>query len=90
MAQEDSFSPFRRYLWPIYFHELPKFLPLFFMAFFISCNYNILRNMKDTLLVTAEHSGAEVLPFIKVWGIVPAAFLITALYSKLNNHLTQK
>jgi len=57
------------------------------MAFFISCNYNILRNMKDALLITAESSGAEVLPFIKVWGIIPAAFLMTMLYSKLSNRL---
>lgn len=39
------------------------------------------------MLVTAENSGAEVLPFIKVWGIVPAALLITFLYSRLNNKM---
>lgn len=59
------------------------------MAFFIGFNYNILRNMKDALLVTAEFSGAEVLPFIKVWGIVPGALLITFIYSRLNNHLSR-
>lgn len=57
------------------------------MAFFIGFNYNILRNMKDALLITAESSGAEVLPFIKVWGIVPAALVMTFVYSRLNNRL---
>lgn len=86
MSQDNpSFSPFRQYLWPIKSYELKKFIPLFCIAFFISFNYNILRIMKDTLLITAEYSGAEVLPFIKVWGIVPAAILITTLYSRLNN-----
>lgn len=82
-----SFSKLRAYLWPIYSYELPKFLPLLFMAFFIGFNYNILRNMKDALLITAESSGAEVIPFIKVWGIVPGAFLMTFIYSRLNNKL---
>lgn len=59
------------------------------MAFFIGFNYNILRNMKEALLVTAEFSGAEVLPFIKVWGIIPGALLITFIYSRLNNHLSR-
>lgn len=84
-----TFSPLRAYLWPIHMHELKKFLPLFFLAFFIGFNYNILRNMKDALLVTAESSGAEVLPFIKVWGILPGAFLMTFIYSRLNNKLTR-
>lgn len=86
---KGSFSPLRAYLWPIHAFELKKFLPLLVMAFFIGFNYNILRNMKDALLVTAESSGAEVLPFIKVWGIVPGAFLMTFIYSRLNNKFTR-
>lgn len=88
MARDKGgFSPLRAYFWPIHAHELRKFLPLLAMAFFIGFNYNILRNMKDALLVTAEHSGAEVLPFIKVWGIVPGALLLTFIYSRLNNRM---
>jgi len=84
---KGCFSPLRAYFWPIHGHELRKFLPLLAMAFFIGFNYNILRNMKDALLVTAEHSGAEVIPFIKVWGIVPGAILLTFIYSRLNNRI---
>ena len=90
MSQDShSFSPLRSYLWPIRSFELKKFIPLFLIAFFIGFDYNILRNMKDALLVTAKSSGAEVLPFIKVWGILPGAVLITAIYSKLNNRLSR-
>ncbi len=81
------FSPLRAYLWPIHGYELGKFMPFLAMAYFIGFNYNILRNMKDALLITAESSGAEVLPFIKVWGIVPGALLMTLIYSRLNNRM---
>lgn len=85
----SPFSPLRGYLWPIHSYELRKFLPLFIMGFFIGFNYNILRNMKDALLLTAESSGAEVIPFVKVWGIVPGAILMTYLYSRLNNRMSR-
>lgn len=87
MTEKATFSAWRSFLWPVHAHELRKFLPLLAMAFFIGFNYNILRNMKDALLITAESSGAEVLPFIKVWGIIPGAFLMTMLYNRLNNQL---
>jgi ATP:ADP antiporter, AAA family len=84
-----SFSSWRAYLWPVHSYELKKFVPLFLMAFFIGFNYSVLRNMKDALLVTAESSGAEVIPFIKVWGIMPGAFLMTFFYSRLNNAMVR-
>lgn len=89
MSQTSStFSPWRAYLWPVRASELRKFLPLFLMAFFIGFNYNILKNAKDALLVTA--AGAEVIPFIKVWGILPGALLLTFLYSRFNNHFSRE
>jgi ATP:ADP antiporter, AAA family len=87
---KGGFSPLRAYFWPIRAYELRKFLPLLAMAFFIGFNYNILRNMKEAFLVTAEDGGAEVLPFLKVWGIVPGAFLLTFIYSRLNNRLKRE
>ncbi len=83
------FSPLRAYFWPIYSYEIRKCLPLFIMGFFIGFNYSILRNMKDALLVTAEASGAEVIPFVKVWGIVPGAFFMTFLFGRLNNKMSR-
>lgn len=51
-------------------------------------NYNILRTMKDSLVVTAKSSGAEVIPFIKVWVMFPSAVLMTFLFTRLTNRLS--
>ncbi|MEI8300799.1 MAG: Npt1/Npt2 family nucleotide transporter [Chlamydiota bacterium] len=83
MTQE--FSKFRSYIWPIHRHELKKFLPLLLIYALICFNYNILRAAKDALVVTAPSSGAEALPFIKVWAILPMAILFTFFFSKLSN-----
>ncbi len=79
----EDFGPIRSTLWPIYSHELRKVLPMLFMLFFICFNYSILRNMKDSLVVTA--SGAAVIPFIKVWVMLPTAVLLTFVFARLSN-----
>lgn len=52
--------------------------------------YSILRNLKDTILLTANASGAEVIPFIKVWGILPGAIATTWLYTKLRSRFSRE
>src|SRR5271169_3509321 len=85
---KQEFGKWRSFLWPVYGYELKKILPMFFMFFFISFNYTILRDTKDTLIVTA--AGAEAIPFIKVYGVVPMAIIFMLLYSKLSNMLTKE
>lgn len=80
-----SFSKWRQRLWPIHYSELKKLLPLILMKFFISLIYSILTCMKDTLVVTAEGSGAEVIPVLKGWIVLPCAIVATIVYSKLSN-----
>jgi ATP:ADP antiporter, AAA family len=75
---------------PVERFELKKLIPLFFMKFFISFNYGILTCMKDTFVVTAKGSGAEVIPVLKGWIVLPIALLITLLYSKLSNHFKRE
>merc|ERR1711990_1103830 len=48
-------------------------------------NYTIMRDTKDTLVVTA--AGAEVIPFLKLWGTLPVSVLFVLVYSKLSNVL---
>lgn len=55
------------------------------MFFFINFNYTILRDTKDSLIVNAPGSGAEAIPFLKLWGVVPFAILFMLVYSKLSN-----
>lgn len=61
---------------------------MIFILFFICFNYSIVRNMKDALVVTA--SGAEVIPFIKVWVMLPSAVFLTLFYTKLCNRFSQE
>ncbi len=58
--------------------------------FLISFNYNILRIYKDAMVITASKSGAEAIPFIKVWGILPGALLLTFLFTRLNNRFSRE
>ena len=46
--------------------------------------------MKDTLVVTAKSSGAEVIPFIKVWVMFPGAILLTFVFTRLSNRLKRE
>lgn len=67
--------------------ERKKLIPLALMFFCILFNYMILRDTKDVLLVTARGSGAEVIPFIKTYLMLPSAISFTTLYSKLSPHI---
>lgn len=85
-----DFSRLRAFIWPIHRHELVRFIPMLVIFFLICFNYNILRATKDTLVVTAPSSGAEAIPFIKVWAILPSALLITFLYTRFSNSLKRE
>ena len=91
MSQETKpaeFGKLRSFFWPVHSYELKKLLPMFIMFLCISFNYTILRDTKDTLIVTS--SGAETIPFLKVWGVVPAAVIFMLIYAKLSNMLTKE
>lgn len=86
----QSFGKLRGFLWPIHGYEHRKLLPMFFLFFLISFVYNVLRCMKVTLVVTAAGSGAEVIPFLKVWAVLPGAIILTYIYTKLSNKLSRE
>lgn len=86
----STFGKWRAFLWPVHNFELKKLIPMLCIFFLISFDYNILRTMKDTLVVTAKSSGAEVIPFIKVWVMFPGAILMTFFFTRLANRLTKE
>lgn len=86
----QSSNKFRSFIWPIYGSEHKKLLPMFALFFLISFVYNVLRCMKVTLVVTANGSGAEVIPFLKVWAVLPGAILLTYIYTKLASRLNRE
>lgn len=88
MSTDVTFGKLRSFLWPVQRHEVGKLVPMLFMLFLICFSYGILRIMKDTVVITA--SGAEVIPFIKVWGMLPMAVLLTFVFTKLSNRYSQE
>lgn len=84
----QQFGLWRSFFWPVHKHEFKRVIPMFVMLFLTCLNYGILRNMKDTLIITA--AGAKILPYIKLWGIVPVALLMTYIINKLNHKYSQE
>lgn len=76
-----KFSAFFDYIFPIERHELTKFLSITLLMFCILGIQNLIRAQKDSLVNTMI--GTETIAFLKVWGVMPAAFLVTILYVKL-------
>ncbi|MCK4934915.1 MAG: translocase, partial [Simkaniaceae bacterium] len=85
-SNDTALNKWYQKLWPIQSFELKKIVPLLLLKFFISFNYAILTCLKDTLVVTAEGSGAEVIPVLKGWVVLPVAIAAAIFYSKLCNH----
>jgi AAA family ATP:ADP antiporter len=86
----QSFGKWRRRLWPFHRSEFKKLFPLLLIKLLISVNFTILFVMKETVIVTAKGSGAEVISVLKGWIVLPAAMLVAILYSKLSNVLNKK
>ncbi len=85
-----AFGAFRAFLWPVYRDEYRKFIPMLIISFLICFNYYLLRIAKDAMLITAPESGAEAIPFIKVWAILPTAFLMTFIFTRFSNWMTRR
>lgn len=89
---KEKLQPFgllRSVFWPVHRSELKKVLSMLILLFLICVSYSVLRNLKDAVILTAKHSGAEVIPFIKVWGIFPAAIGATWLFTRLNRYFSK-
>ncbi len=84
----QEFGKWRSRLWPVHRFELKKLIPMVLLFFFILFNYTILRDTKDTLVVTAA-KGSQVIPFLKLWAVLPCAILFMLIYAKLSNKLSK-
>lgn len=89
-SNTGQFKGLKALIWPVHNHELKKLVPMLVIFFLISFDYNVLRTMKDALVVTAKSSGAEVIPFIKVWVMFPGAIFFTFLFTRLSNRFSRE
>lgn len=54
----------------------------FFLIIFV---YHTLKDLKDSIVITASEAGAEVIPFIKIWAMLPLAIASSYIFTKLYN-----
>jgi len=76
--------------WALAPGEAKKLIPMVIMVFCICFVHTTLRNLKDALIVTESGSGAAIIPFIKVWVMLPAAVFMTLTFTSLSNRLSRK
>lgn len=63
-------------------NEIPCFTYMSLMMFLFIYVYTTVRDTKDTLVVS--NCGAESIPFLKMYGVMPSALLFIVVYSKLS------
>jgi len=85
-----EFGKLRSALWPIHGYEMKKFLPMGAMMFFILFVYTILRDTKDSLVITSQGGDAAVLPFLKLGLVLPASVLFVLIYAKMSNAMSRE
>lgn len=77
-------SAVRHLFWPIYGSaEHKKIVPMVLVSFLIALVYNLMRPVKTLLVINASELGASIIPFLKLWMVLPGAILVTYLYTKL-------
>lgn len=81
-VQEPEFNKFQQFLWPIHGYELKKFLPMSLLMFCILFVYTMVRDLKDVFVqYYAVGGGTELFPVLKLWFVMPAAFLTVMLFT---------
>ncbi|KAF8818406.1 Npt1/Npt2 family nucleotide transporter [Rickettsia endosymbiont of Cardiosporidium cionae] len=80
------FSKLKNILLPVYGSEFKKFFLISFLMFFILFNQNVLRILKDTIVIS--ELNAEVLSFIKLYCMTPIAAICLIIYIKLLEYYT--
>ncbi len=80
----------KEFLWPVSKEEQKRIIPLACILLSIATVYNLLRPLKVTLVVSAANSGAEIIPFLKIWGILPGTFLLTFIFTKFSDFMNRE
>lgn len=79
-----------RHFFPITWKEAPRFFLLIAIFFTVTFNTKILKILKDALIITAPDSGAETIPFLKTWMLIPFSLILINLYDRLSEWLSRE
>ncbi len=91
MARADKeFGKIRKIFWPIHKKECKLFFPMFAIYSLIVFVYSMLKPAKDALVITARDSGAQCIPFLKTWAILPLSILSIFIFTRLSNKYATK
>mmetsp|Transcript_1084 Transcript_1084/g.2702 ORF Transcript_1084/g.2702 Transcript_1084/m.2702 type:complete len:267 (-) Transcript_1084:9-809(-) len=82
MRADARLSKLKRHIFPIHQQELKKFIPLVLLFFMISFNYAALRSLKNVYVL--KNANAEVVYYLKLFGVTPTIFLFMLLYSRIS------
>jgi len=88
MSSSSSSSSHISSRFPVSPSELPHFMSMSFMMFLFIYVFTTVRDTKDTLVVS--NCGAEAIPFLKLYGVMPCATAFIVAYSKLSDVLDKK
>ncbi|MDD9951389.1 MAG: Npt1/Npt2 family nucleotide transporter [Zetaproteobacteria bacterium] len=83
---KNASSPFKRVIqsvFPVTKNEFSKFIPIAVIFFAIVYVYDLLRIIKSTMVVAQSDVGAQVIPYIKVYGVIPCALLVAQVVLRL-------
>ena len=70
---------------PIGKEEITQFLAMSTLMFLFIYMFTTVRDTKDTLVVS--NCGAEAIPFLKLYGVMPTAIIFIVMYSKMSEVL---
>lgn len=87
-VQTGKFSTLRSIFWPIYWSEFKKVFLMGALLFCMLFEYTTVRILKDAFVVGS--SGADLIPFLKTFLILPAAAGYVWLYAWLSRNFNYK
>ena len=93
LSSQQKFSKFREFIFPIYRHELKKFLPMSFLLFCILFVYALSNGLKDlfvhystNLWIGARPEEAtNLISGLKLWFVLPCTILMVIIFTALMN-----
>ena len=83
---KPEFSKLRSIFWPVHKYELKKFISMSLLMFCVLFVYTMMRDFKDIFIQTYSiGGGTETLSVIKLFFVMPFAFLVVIFYTFLIN-----